>query len=136
MRFEELAVGATATMEHTVTDAMLRSFADLTGDHNPVHLDEEAALASPFKGRIAHGMLGAGFISATIATRLPGPGTIYLGQSLKFTRPVRIGDTVTTTVEVAEVMTEQRRVRLVTRCANQQGKTVIEGEALVMVPDE
>lgn len=136
MRFEELTVGATATMQHTVTDAMLRSFADLTGDHNPVHLDEEAALASPFKGRIAHGMLGAGFISATIATRLPGPGTIYLGQSLKFTRPVRIGDTVTTTVEVAEVMTEQRRVRLTTRCANQQGKTVIEGEALVLVPED
>ena len=136
MRFDELAVSATATMEHTVTDAMLRSFADLTGDHNPVHLDEEAALKSPFKGRIAHGMLGAGFISAAIATRLPGPGTIYLGQTLKFTRPVRIGDTVTTTIEVAEVMAEQRRVRLATRCTNQQGKTVIEGEALVMVPDD
>jgi 3-hydroxybutyryl-CoA dehydratase len=136
MRFEELAAGATATMEHTVTDAMLRSFAELTGDHNPVHLDEEAALKSRFKGRIAHGMLGAGFISAAIATRLPGPGTIYLGQTLTFTRPVRIGDTVTTTIEVTEVMAEQRRVRLTTRCTNQQGKTVIEGEALVMVPDE
>jgi 3-hydroxybutyryl-CoA dehydratase len=136
MQFEELAAGATATMEHTVTDAMLRSFAELTGDHNPVHLDEEAALKSRFKGRIAHGMLGAGFISAAIATRLPGPGTIYLGQTLTFTRPVRIGDTVTTTIEVAEVMAEQRRVRLTTRCTNQQGKTVIEGEALVMVPDE
>ena len=136
MRFEELAPGAEATMEHTVTDAMLRAFADLTGDHNPVHLDEEAAKRTPFKGRIAHGMLGAGFISATIATRLPGPGTIYLGQSLKFTRPVRIGDTVTTRVEVAEVMPAERRVRLLTRCTNQHGKTVIEGEALVMVPEE
>src|SRR5215207_5048751 len=128
MRIDELTVGARATMEHTVTDAMLRSFADLTGDHNPVHLDDAFAATTPFKGRIAHGMLGAGFISATIATRLPGPGTIYLGQSLTFTRPVRIGDTVTTTVEVAEVLAAERRARLVTRCTNQQGKTVIEGE--------
>lgn len=136
MRFEELAVGQAATMEHTVTDAMLRAFADLTGDHNPVHLDEAAAARSRFGGRIAHGMLSAGFISAAIATRLPGPGTIYLSQSLKFTRPVRIGDTVTTRVEVAEVMGAERRVRLLTRCVNQQGKTVVDGEALVMVPDE
>src|SRR5687768_6972140 len=89
MRFEELAVGQSATMEHTVTDAMIVAFADLTGDHNPVHLDEEVASRSRFKGRIAHGMLGAGFISAAIATRLPGPGTIYLEQALKFTRPVK-----------------------------------------------
>lgn len=136
MRFEELAVGAQATMEHTVTDAMLVAFAELTGDHNPVHLDEAFAATTRFGGRIAHGMLGAGFISATIATRLPGPGTVYLGQSLAFKRPVRIGDTVTTRVEVAEVMAAERRVRLLTRCTNQQGKTVIEGEALVMVPDE
>ena len=136
MRFGELAVGREATMEHTVTDAMIVAFADLTGDHNPVHLDEEAARRTPFKGRIAHGMLGAGFISAAIATRLPGPGTVYLGQSLKFTRPVRIGDTVTTRVEVLEVLPEKRHVRLGTRCTNQQGKTVIEGEALVLVPED
>ena len=136
MRFEELAVGQSATMEHTVTDAMIVAFADLTGDHNPVHLDEDVASRSRFKGRIAHGMLGAGFISAAIATRLPGPGTIYLSQSLKFTRPVKIGDTVTTRVEVLEVLPEQRQVRLLTRCTNPQGKAVIEGEALVLVPDE
>lgn len=136
MRFEELAAGQAATMEHTVTDAMLRAFADLTGDHNPVHLDEAVAAKSRFGGRIAHGMLSAGFISAAIATRLPGPGTIYLSQSLKFTRPVRIGDTVTTRVEVAEVMAAERRVRLRTRCVNQQGKTVVDGEALVMVPED
>ena len=100
-----------------------------------MHLDEAAAAKSRFGGRIAHGMLGAGFISATIATRLPGPGSIYLSQTLRFTRPVRIGDTVTTRVEVAEVMAAERRVRLQTRCTV-NGKTVIDGEAVVMVPED
>ena len=136
MRFDELAVGAQATMEHTVTDAMIRAFAELSGDHNPVHLDDAFARTTRFGGRIAHGMLVAGFISATIATRLPGPGTVYLGQQLKFLRPVRIGDTVTTRVEVLELMPEKKRAKLHTRSVNQQGETVIDGEALVMVPDE
>ena len=136
MRFDELSVGARATMEHTVTSAMLVAFADLTGDHNPVHLDDAFAKTTRFGGRIAHGMLGGGFISATIATRLPGPGTVYLGQSLRFLRPVRIGDTVTTTVEVLELVPEKKRAKLATRCVNQQGETVIDGEATVMVPDE
>ena len=136
MRFDELAPGARATMEHTVTDAMIAAFADLTGDHNPVHLDEAFARTTRFGGRIAHGMLVAGFISATIATRLPGPGTVYLGQSLRFLRPVRIGDTVTTTVEVLELVAEKKRAKLGTRCVNQHGETVIDGDALVMVPDE
>lgn len=136
MRFEELAVGQAATLERTVQDADVVAYAGITGDDNPVHLDEAVAAASRFGGRIAHGMLGAGYISAAIGTRLPGPGSIYLGQTLRFTAPVRIGDTVTTRVEVLELIPEKRRVKLGTRCTNQQGTTVIEGEALVMVPDE
>jgi 3-hydroxybutyryl-CoA dehydratase len=136
MRFDELVVGQAATVERTVTDGDVVAYAGITGDDNPVHLDEEVAAKSRFGGRIAHGMLSAGFISAAIGTRLPGPGSIYLGQTLKFTAPVRIGDTVTTRVEVIELVPEKRRVKLGTRCANQHGETVIEGEALVMVPDE
>jgi 3-hydroxybutyryl-CoA dehydratase len=136
MRYDELVVGQAATLERTVTDGDVVAYAGITGDDNPVHLDEAVAAKSRFGGRIAHGMLSAGFISATIGTRLPGPGSIYLGQTLKFTAPVRIGDTVTTRVEVLELVPEKRRVKLGTRCANQHGETVIEGEALVMVPDE
>lgn len=135
MRFEELTVGQAATMEHTVTDAMIVAFAAITGDDNPVHLDEAFAATTRFGRRIAHGMLSAGFISATIGMYLPGPGCIYLGQSLKFTRPVKIGDTVTTRVEVLELIAAERQVRLLTRCTNPQGKAVIEGEALVLVPE-
>ena len=136
MRFDELVVGLAATMERTVTDGDVVAYAGITGDDNPVHLDEAAGARSRFGGRVAHGMLSAGYISAAIGTRLPGPGSIYLGQTLKFTAPVRIGDTVTTRVEVLELVPEKRRVKLGTRCANQHGETVIEGEALVMVPDE
>ena len=136
MRFEDLAVGQFATMERTVTDADVVAYAAITGDENPVHLDEEVAARSRFGGRIAHGMLSAGFISAVIGMQLPGPGSIYLGQSLRFKRPVRLGDTVTTRVEVKEVVQGKRRVTLETTCTNQQGETVIEGEALVMVPKD
>src|SRR4051812_32958318 len=126
MRFDELVVGTHATMEHTVTDAMIRAFAELTGDHNPVHLDEAFAATTRFGGRIAHGMLAAGFISAAIAMRLPGPGSVYLGQSLKFVRPVRIGDTVTTRLEVVELVPAKHRAKLSTRSTNQHGETVID----------
>ena len=136
MRFDELTVGQATTTERTVTDGDVVAYAGITGDDNPVHLDEEVAARSRFGGRIAHGMLSAGFISAAIGTRLPGPGSIYLGQTLKFTAPVRIGDTVTTRIEVLELVPEKRRVKLVTRCVNQKGEMVIDGEALVMVPDE
>ena len=136
MRFEELRVGQAVDYARTVRDADVVAFAGITGDENPVHLDEAVAARSRFGGRIAHGMLSAGFISAAIGTRLPGPGSIYLGQTLKFTLPVRIGDTVTTRVEVLELVPEKRRVKLATRCTNQEGQTVIEGEALVLVPDE
>ena len=136
MRFEELTVGQAVTTERTVTDRDVVAYAGITGDDNPVHLDEAVAARSRFGGRIAHGMLSAGFISAAIGTRLPGPGSIYLGQTLKFTAPVRIGDTVTTRVEVLELVPEKRRVKLVTRCVNQRGEMVIDGEATVLVPDE
>jgi len=133
MRFEELEVGAAAEVTKTVTESDVVRFAEVTGDHNPAHLDEAWAARSRFGGRIAHGMLGAGFISAVLGTRLPGPGAIYLSQQLRFLRPVRIGDTVTARAEVAELFPAKRRVRLLTTCRNQDGETVIDGEALVMV---
>ncbi len=135
MRFEDLAVGQKGEFAKTVTDSDVMMFARVTGDFNPVHIDEAAAAKSRFKGRIAHGMLSAGFISATIAGQLPGPGSIYLAQTLKFTAPVRIGDTVTSTVEIVELMSKNR-VRLATICRNQNGETVLEGEATVMVVSE
>src|SRR5688572_26881898 len=128
MSIDELAVGASAEYAKTVTEADVMAFAEVTGDFNPVHVDEAAAARSPFGGRIAHGMLAAGLISAVLAMKLPGPGTIYLGQTLRFTKPVRIGDTVTARVEVLEVM-RKRRVRLATTCRNQHGELVLEGEA-------
>jgi len=130
---DEMKVGDSAEMAKTVTEADIALFAGVTGDFNPVHVDAVAASQSRFGERIAHGMLSAGFISAVIAMRLPGPGSIYLSQSLRFTKPVRIGDTVTTRVEVVEVMAPKRRLRLATVCRNQNGETVVEGEAVVMV---
>lgn len=128
------SVGDTAQMTRTVTETDVVLFAGITGDMNPAHMDAVAAAAGPFGGRVAHGMLTAGLISAVLAMRLPGPGTIYLTQSLRFVRPVRIGDTVTARVEVLEVMERRRRVRLATVATNQEGETVLDGEAVVMVP--
>lgn len=136
MPMATLQVGQTAEFSKTVTESDVTLFAGITGDFNPAHVDEVRASASRFGGRIAHGMLSAGFISACIAMRLPGPGAIYLSQTLKFTRPVRIGDTVTARVEVLEWNEGKRRARLLTTCRNQRGEVVIEGEALVLVPDE
>lgn len=135
MRFDELFVGQTAEYSKTVTDADVMAFAGLTGDFNPVHVDAEAAARTRFGGRVAHGMLSGGLISAAIANRLPGPGSIYLAQSLRFTAPVRLDDTVTVTVEVIELL-PKKRVRLSTRCRNQNGETVIDGEATVLMGDE
>ena len=136
MRFEELEVGMSAETSHQVTDTIVRKFADVTGDDNPVHLDEAYAATTLFGGRTAHGMLGAGFISACIATKLPGPGTIYISQSLRFMRPVRIGDTVTVRLEVVELIPDKRHVRLTTTCINQKGKVVMDGEAMCLVPEQ
>jgi len=131
--FDQLNVGDTGKFAKTVTDADIYLFAGVTGDLNPAHIDEDYAQGTFFKTRIAHGMLSAGFISAVIGTRLPGPGTVYMRQTLDFLAPVRIGDTVTATVEVVEKL-EKKRVRLKTTCTNQEGVTVLEGEALVSPP--
>ena len=130
---DELSVGDSAEMAKTVTESDITLFAGVTGDFNPVHIDAVAAEKSIFGGRIAHGMLSAGFISAVLAMRLPGAGSIYLSQTLRFTKPVRIGDTVTARVEVLEVIAAKRRVRLATTCRNQNDEVVVEGEALVMM---
>ena len=133
MRIDEMHVGDVAEMAKTVTESDIVLFAGITGDFNAVHIDAEAAKKSVFGERIAHGMLSAGFISAVLGMRLPGPGSIYLSQTLRFTKPVRIGDTVTARVEVLEVLTAKRRVRLATSCRNQNGEIVVDGEAVVMV---
>jgi 3-hydroxybutyryl-CoA dehydratase len=131
--FEDLAIGMTASVAKTVTEADILLYAAVSTDTNPVHINEEAAEHSLFKGRVAHGMLSAGLISAALGTRLPGPGTIYLSQSLRFRAPVRPGDTVTATVEVTALDAERKRATLKTTCFV-KGKAVIDGEALVQVP--
>lgn len=135
MRYEELETGQFAEFSKTVTEADVVLYAGITGDVNPVHIDHEAARRSIFEGPVAHGMLSAGFISTVLGTRLPGPGTIYLSQSLRFVAPVRIGDTVTARVEVTELRPEKRRAVLRTECRNQDGGTVLTGEAVVLVPE-
>ena len=130
---EDLTVGMTARYARTVTEADLVLFAGLSGDSNPVHMNEVYALATPFKGRIVHGMLSASFLSTAIATKLPGPGSIYVSQNRKFLAPVRIGDTVEARVTVAEIVPGKNRVILKTTCS--VGETVvIDGDATVMVP--
>ena len=134
-RFSALAVGQVAERSRVVTDHDIRQFAHATGDENPVHLDEDVGRRSIFGSRIAHGMLSAGFISAALASDLPGPGSVYISQSLRFKRPVRIGDRITTRVEVREIDDSRRRVTLSTTCRNQSGDIVVDGEGVVMVPE-
>ncbi len=129
---EDLSVGMTSIYAKTVTDADIVMFAGISGDTNPVHLDALFADQTAFKGRIAHGMLSASFISTVLGTRLPGPGCIYLSQSLKFRAPVKAGDTVTARVTIRDIDAEKKRVVLDTVCT--VGETVvIEGDALLMV---
>jgi 3-hydroxybutyryl-CoA dehydratase len=130
-----MAVGMAAEFAKTVTETDVVLFAGITGDLNPAHVDETAAARGRFGGRVAHGMLTASFISTVLAMRLPGPGTVYLQQTLCFTRPVRIGDTVTARAEVLELL-PKRRARLATTCRNQDGEVVVEGEAVVLLPEE
>jgi 3-hydroxybutyryl-CoA dehydratase len=130
---DQLHPGMSASTSKTVTEADIILFAGISTDVNPAHLDEEYAKTTMFGGRIAHGMLSAGFISAVLANKLPGPGTIYLSQTLKFKAPVRPGDTVTATVTVKEVNVAKNRVTLDTVCTV-GGKPVIEGECLMMPP--
>lgn len=132
--FDQLHVGDSARFSKTVTDTDIYLFAGVTGDLNPAHIDEEYAKGTFFKTRIAHGMLSAGFISTVIGMRLPGPGSVYMQQTLSFQAPVHIGDTVTAIVEVIEKLDEKKRVRLKTTCINQDGVEVLAGEALVSPP--
>lgn len=131
--FEDLTEGLSASFEKVVTEQDVQTFAQVTGDTNPVHLDADYAATTSFEKPIAHGMLTAGFISAAIGTKLPGPGCIYLEQSLKFRAPVFIGATVTTTVTVKELNERRRRAVLETACTV-EGKKVVTGEATIMLP--
>ena len=129
-------IAAGESYEHTfpVNEETIRKFAEATGDHNPVHLDEEYAKGTFFKTRIAHGMLSAGFVSAVLGTMFPGVGTIYLSQTLQFRKPVLIGDSITARLTVLEKNEGKNRLRLETVCINQGGDTVMTGEAVVMPP--
>ena len=131
---DELVLGETAEFTKTITEADIILFAGVTGDLNPAHINEEYAKNTFFKTRIAHGILQAGFISAAIGMKLPGPGTIYMKQELNFRAPVHIGDTVTARVEVSQIDAEKNRVVLKTTCSNQEGEIVLDGEALVSPP--
>jgi len=131
--FDELTVGQSAELTHVVGAADIEAFAEVSHDTNPVHLDDVYARTTTFGGRIAHGMLGAAYISAVLGTRLPGPGAIYLSQALRFRRPVKIGDPVTAKVTVKALDEKRGHATLETLC-QVNGKTVIDGEAVVMVP--
>lgn len=131
--FEDLKPGMSAESAYTVTETDLFDFARVSGDRNPIHLDEAYAATTPFKGRIAHGILVASYISALVATKLPGPGAIYVGQTLNFLRPVKIGDEVKTRVEITGLDEKRARATLACVCSV-RGKSVLTGEATIMVP--
>lgn len=131
--YDALEVGQKASISKTVEERDVRLFAAVSGDNNPVHLDAAFAAETLFKERIAHGMFSGALISAAIACELPGPGTIYLGQQLRFTRPVKLGDTLTVELEVLEKL-PKGRVRLATRVFNQNAEQVVDGEAEVLAP--
>lgn len=130
--YDQLEIGTKASVTKEVTDAVIRAFADVSTDNNPVHLDGEYAAKTQFGGRIAHGMFSASLISAVLGAHMPGYGTIYLSQTLKFKRPVYMGDTLTAWGEVVEKM-EKQRVRIKTWVENQKGEVVTEGEAMTML---
>jgi 3-hydroxybutyryl-CoA dehydratase len=131
--FEDLEVGQEASLSNTVSEADISAFADVSGDRNPVHLDAAYAASTMFKERIAHGMLSAAYISAVFGMKLPGPGAIYLSQTMNFKAPVKIGDEVVTTVKVAELIPEKKRAVFDCVCTV-NGKPVVQGEAVLMVP--
>ena len=128
-------IGDTASISKTITDDDIRRFADVTGDHNPVHIDNEYAARSRFGRRIAHGMLTASLLSSVIANKLPGEGTIYLGQSLQFVAPVFPGDVVTARVTVTSIREDKPIAKLETVCLNQRDEIVVKGEATVLIPE-
>jgi acyl dehydratase len=130
----KLEVGAKATRVKTFSDEDVRGFAQVSGDQNPIHLDDAYAAGTRFGKRIVHGMLTASVISAALANDLPGEGTVYLSQTIQFKAPVFIGDTITATLEVTRFREDRRIATLTTTCTNQDGKVVIEGEAVVLAP--
>jgi len=131
---DEIKLNETSEFSKTISESDVYLYAGVTGDLNPAHINEEYAKETFFKTRIAHGMLGAGLISTVLGTRLPGPGTVYVRQELNFLAPIRIGDTVTARVEVIEIFTEKKQVRLKTTCSKQDGTMVLDGEAIVSAP--
>jgi 3-hydroxybutyryl-CoA dehydratase len=131
---DQLKIGDKASTTKTISESDVYLFAGITGDLNPAHTDEISASSGIFHGRVAHGILVTGLISAVLAMKLPGPGTIYLGQEAKFTKPVYFGDTITATCTVLSVRSEKNIVNLETVCTNQKGETVISGTATVMPP--
>lgn len=132
----EMKLGDSASFTKTVSEHDVYTYAGVSGDFNPAHVNEVVAQKGMFGKRIAHGMLSAGFISTVLGTQLPGPGTIYMGQELRFTKPVFFGDTITATVTVAELIPEKNRAILDTVCTNQNGEVVIKGKATVMPPKD
>ncbi len=131
-RYSDLKIGQTAEYKRTITEEDIEKFADVSGDHNPIHLDEIYATKTFFKGRIAHGMLSVSFISTVLAQELPGPGSIYLKQEIDFRKPVRIGDTITARVEIIYKDDEKERITLRTTCVNQHDELVVDGKAVVL----
>lgn len=130
----ELAIGQKDFVQKTISETDIYLYAGITGDLNPAHINEEYARKTFFKGRIAHGMLTAGLISAVVGMKLPGPGTIYMAQELKFTAPVRIGDTIKAEGEVVELIPEKNIAVIKTTCTNQDGTVVLTGTATVKPP--
>jgi 3-hydroxybutyryl-CoA dehydratase len=132
LKYEDIKVGDVAEVSKTISEYDVYAFAGITGDFNPVHVNDEFAKDSIFKYRIAHGMLTASFISTVLGTKLPAENTIYLSQNLKFTFPVYFGDTITAKVEVIEKIDEKRIIKLRTTVCNQRGTTVVDGDAVVI----
>ncbi|MCX8118949.1 MAG: MaoC family dehydratase [Desulfobacterota bacterium] len=130
----DLKIGEFAEISKTITDEIVQEFARVSGDFNPLHLDQAYAEKTPFKGRIAHGALSIALLSNVLGNLLPGPGTIYLSHEIKFLAPVRIGDTITVRVEVVELLPEKNRAKFRTTCTNQEGITVVDGFAWAMPP--
>jgi Acyl dehydratase len=134
LTIKELNIGDKASFQKTITETDVYLYAGITGDLNPAHINQVEAEKTMFQGRIAHGMLTAGLVSAVLGMQLPGPGSIYLGQELKFVAPVRIGDTIKAEVEVIEKLEEKNRIKLSTVCTNQNGVEVLIGVASIMPP--
>jgi len=134
LTIKELKIGDKASFQKTITETDVYLYAGITGDLNPAHINQVESEKTMFQGRIAHGMLTAGLVSAVLGMQLPGPGSIYLGQELKFTAPVKIGDTIKAEVEVIERIEDKNRIKLSTICTNQDGVEVLKGIATIMPP--